>query len=751
MTMRRIITFLVALLACVSVFAGSYRRVSPQKDSISVAAIRAYLDGIRAKRPTVALVLSGGGAKGAAEIGALRYLDSLAIPVDIVFGTSIGGLIGGMIATGYTQAEMESLIRSLDWPYLMTDILQRRYKACERKDGEMITLPFYYSKRVDPDSLSRLKRISKSLPRGMIRGRNVSALISSITVGYQDSTSFLSLPVPFVTVATDLQSGKAKIWYGGHLHAAMRSTMSIPGVFEPVRYDDMVLSDGGQLNNYPVDLARECGADIVIGIDLSGGSQGLDNVLNVIMNSISVSAGETYEKNVAMTDVSIHPDLKGYNMMSFDARSVDLMIDRGYKAAKAMSDTLQGILRRTGPAPKGAAPRHEATNLNNRKVRISEVRILGVSPEEEKFLLGKIRKFTGLMGRKELDACVSILNGTGVFEAVSAELSGTEEPYNLRLHCRRGPVHVLGASLRADEEEYVAALVHVGLNVGSLSGSSFHAKAKVGANSNIDLLYRYKNLSGFSLGVGAYYGYTSRADYRFDAVPMHTLRTEAFLANANSRLLSLRAGARMEYFRIREFDFSKGYVSAFADCAFDSFDDAYFPSSGVKLSASYAFTPLSLKGDFDKFHTAALNASAALSPASWLTIVPSLAGRAVIGAAAPLPYTNLAGGYMAGRYLPQQLAFMGIKGVQMFDRVLVTGRIDARIRISRWNYISAIYNCLADAPTVKSLVKGSGSRLSHGAALEYGLHTLAGPVRAGLCWSDLTHRLGLYISVGYNF
>ena len=106
---------------------------------------------------------------------------------------------------------------------------------------------------------------------------------------------------------------------------------------------------------------------------------------------------------------------------------------------------------------------------------------------------------------------------------------------------------------------------------------------------------------------------------------------------------------------------------------------------------------------------------------------------------------------MAGRYLPQQLSFMGIKGAQMFDRVLVTGRIDARIRISRWHYISAIYNCLADAPTVESLVKGSGSWLSHGAALEYGLHTLAGPVRAGLCWSDLTHRLGLYISVGYNF
>lgn len=748
MTMRRIIIILAALLVSVPVFAGTYRRVSPQKDSISVAAIRAYLDGIRAQRPTVALVLSGGGAKGAAEVGALRLLDSLAIPVDLVLGTSIGGLIGGLYACGYSQDEMEKLIRGLDWPYLMTDILPRRYKAYERKTDESFTLPFYYSRRVDPDSLSFSKRISRSLPGGIVKGRNVSSLLSSLTVGYQDSTSFLALPVPFICVATELKSGKAKIWYDGHLTSAMRSTMSIPAVFEPVRYGNMILTDGGQLNNYPVDLARECGADIVIGIDLSGGSQGLDNVLNVIMYSIDVSGRETFEKNVSMTDVSIHPDLKGYDFMSFDEHSVDVMIEKGYKATFAHLDTLKAILRRTGPAEKRDV--RKAVDINLRKVRISGVEIEGVSPEEEIALRRRL-PVRDVVGRAGLDACISILTGTGAFESVTGELSGNEEPYLLRLHCRKGPVNEVGVSLRADEEEYVAALFRLGINTGSLSGHSFQAKAKVEANSNIDLLYRYKNLSGFSLGVGAYYGYTSRADYRFDAVPMHTLRTEAFLANANSRLLSLRAGARMEYFRIREFDFSKGYVSAFADCAFDSFDDAYFPSSGLKLSASYAFTPLSLKGDFDKFHTAFLNASAALSLASWLTIVPSLAGRAVIGGAAPLPYTNLAGGYMAGRYLPQQLAFMGIKGVQMFDRVLVTGRIDARIRIFSGNYISAIYNCLADAPTVKSLVKGSGSRLSHGAALEYGLHTIAGPVRAGLCWSDLTHRLGLYISVGYNF
>ena len=749
--MRRIIIIISLLLVSAPVFAGTYRRVSPEKDSISVAAIRAYLDGIRAKRPTVALVLSGGGAKGAAEVGALKVLDSLAIPVDIVLGTSIGGLIGGMYATGYSQAEMESLIRSLDWQYLMKDILPRRYKAFDRKDGESFTLPFYYSRRVEPDSLTRSKRVSRSLPDGMVKGRNVSALISSLTVGYQDSTSFLSLPVPFVSVATELKSGKAKIWYDGHLNAAMRSTMSIPGVFEPVRYKGMVLIDGGQLNNYPVDLARECGADIVIGIDLSGGSQGLDNVLNVIMYSISVSAGETFEKNLAMTDVSIHPDLKGYDMMSFDTRSIDLMIDRGYKAAKAMEDTLKGILKRTGPADKSVPNKQEAVNLNLRKVRISEVGIKGVTPEEEKYLLKKIAKYTALLGRQELDACVSILSGTGAFERVSAEILGREEPYQLRFNCRKGPVNAVGVSIRADEEEYVAAQLRLGLNVGSLSGHSLQAKAKVGANSNIDLLYRYKTLSGLAFGAGAYYGYISRADYRFDAAPMHIARAEAFLSTAGTRIMNLRAGARLEYFRAKEYDFSKAYVSAFADLGIDSFDDAYFPSSGAKVNASYTFTPIGLNGSIDKFHTASLKASVALSPARWCTIVPSVAGRAVSGGAAPLPYTNLAGGYIEGRYLPQQLSFVGIRGVRQFDRTVVTGRLDARLEIFRNNYISAIYNCLADAQDVKGLLKGKGSRLSHGAALEYGLRTIAGPVRAGLCWSDLTHRLGLYISVGYNF
>ena len=183
-----------------------------------------------------------------------------------------------------------------------------------------------------------------SLPSGMVYGQNVGNIFSAMSVGYQDEIDFYKdLPIPFLCVATDLVTGTAKIWTKGKLNTALRSTMSIPGLFTPVKVDGMVLVDGGMRNNYPTDLAKKCGADIVIGVNLSSGYKDyseINNIGDIIGTSIDMMGRPSFENNQNIPDVSIKPDLHEFTMLSFDTKSIDTIIGRGYEAALEVAPQL---------------------------------------------------------------------------------------------------------------------------------------------------------------------------------------------------------------------------------------------------------------------------------------------------------------------------------------------------------------------------------------------------------------------------
>ena len=265
--------FFVISLVMMLAFAGSHvsaRGIDPVADSLAVVNMQQRMAEIRKHRPVVALVLSGGGAKGAAHIGVIEYIEELGIPVDMVLGTSMGGLIGSLYSLGYTPAQMDSLVRGIDWGWIFSDRVPREYisySTNKYKEKYLLSIPFFYERdyfklKMEDDSnyddnIRRhgslhlgadqgessdaifKKNLLGSLPSAYIYGQNVSNLISSLTVGYQDSTDFSTFPIPFACVATDMVSGKAKIWHSGKINTAMRSTMSIPGVFAPVRTDGM--------------------------------------------------------------------------------------------------------------------------------------------------------------------------------------------------------------------------------------------------------------------------------------------------------------------------------------------------------------------------------------------------------------------------------------------------------------------------------------------------------------------------------
>ena len=510
-------------------------------DSASVSAVRVRMDSIRKTRPTVALVLSGGGAKGAAQIGVMEYLESIGMPIDMILGTSMGGLIGGIYALGYSAHQIDSIIRTVDWEQAMSDAVPREYISyaeSKYKEKYVLSIPFYYdteyykvlledemkyvdTKRhdeliglgADPGKSGNLikNNLLGSLPSGYIFGQNVYNLINGLSVGYQDSISFASLPVPFACVATEMVSGTAKYWHSGYFSTAMRSTMSIPGVFAPVKVDGMVLVDGGMRDNYPTAMARSLGADIVIGVEVSTDRKQYDEINNIgdiISQGIDMLGRSVYEYNMTLADINIHPHLPEYDMMSFDRESIDRIIRRGYEAAEKNGPELMEIKARVG---KDSLVLHnrKAIDINMRPVAVAGVDIRGVSEREKAILMRRIDLQPGdKVDKAQVEHIVADIFGTQCYDYVTYEMKGEEQPFDLVISCRQGPVHQFGIGVRLDTEEIVSVLLNIGLNAHSLQGSRFDFTGRISASPYFSFHYSYDAPKSPTLNATASVKYT---------------------------------------------------------------------------------------------------------------------------------------------------------------------------------------------------------------------------------------------------
>ena len=795
--------------------------IRPAEDSLTVEIIRHRMDSIRQYRPTVGLVLSGGGAKGAAHVGVLHSLEELHMPVDLVVGTSIGGLVGGIFAMGYNADDLEDLMTHIDWDYALSDKVDVKYiPYTDRKyrNTYLLNLPFYYSfpqfqmqkeadavlsgeipsgslSDNDPDgemedglhlgmedrkgggrylSLAR-ENIMGSLPSGFAFGQNVSGIISSLSVGYQDSIRFSSLPIPFACVATEMVTAKPKVWYGGKIGTALRSTMSIPGLFTPVKQDGMVLVDGGMRNNFPTDLARNLGADIIIGVDLSTGFHDyneLNNLMDIFSQTIDMFGRGAYEDNVKRTEVTVKPDLKGYDMLSFSEENIRNMLTIGYEGALKQARNLTAAKELAGPDTlTRQGPR--AINLSERKVAIWALEIVGVSDQESRYLASLLPFSVDTpVGKEELDDAVSRIYATGCFRQVTYELLGDKEPFRLRFHCRRGPVHRLGIGARMDSEEMVAMLLNLGINVHNLSGLSLDLTGKVGTNPyfRAEGTLRSQKKNTFNLAAQVHYVdknqfYSGDDTYKF---VYNNFRMEAYASNLNLKAFDVKIGMRSDRFNIKSFALAREgvegaelgmaapttYLSAFASGGMNNFDDLYFPSRGARLRIDYqwcygAFT----KGVISPFHS--ISSSGKFVAARFLegrmALMPSYDARILLGDDIPLPFLNVYGGNIEGRYVDQQFPFIGMSGGAYGGNFLAIGRTELRTRLTSNNYISLIGNVAYTSPTLSSIKMTTHENFAYGFGLQYNYYSVAGPLTVQVHWSNITKNVGLYLAAGFNF
>src|SRR5438270_2271222 len=313
----------------------------------------------RRSRPKLGLVLEGGGALGLAHIGVITWMEEHRIPVSYVAGTSMGGLVGGMYATGLSPAEVRELINSIDWDQVLSGVTPYQDLSFRRKEDA----------HEFPGQLEFGLRGGLRFPSGFNTGQEVNLVLDHVALPYSEIKSFNDLPIPFACVSTDLISGKPHVFRNGSLALAMRSTMSLPGIFTPVRSGKHLYADGFMLDNLPIDVGKQMGADIVLGIHLE--SAPLDpnadlSSFGVLGQSISVMSAVNVIRSMEQADILVTVPLQKYTTLVYN--KADAIIKVGYEAAASKAAVLSAFAvseaeweeylanrnarRRTAPVPQ---------------------------------------------------------------------------------------------------------------------------------------------------------------------------------------------------------------------------------------------------------------------------------------------------------------------------------------------------------------------------------------------------------------
>ena len=299
-------------------------------------------------RPKVGLALGGGGARGAAEVGVLKVLEEQGVKIDYIAGTSIGAIVGGLYASGYDATQLEEMFRSQQWLSLIGNRNEAlRNSILEQRDGTYYLFGF-------PLGKSKSSADVKHSGMGALSGARITSLIDSLTRQYNGIESFDRLPIPFRAVAVDINTQEEVLMDSCELELALRASMAIPGAFKPVKWKGRTLVDGGMLNNLPVDVVREMGADIVIAVDLDQSQHeerdfslketlGIGGILDWV---VSRPDWKKSKQNREDADIYINPQLAEYGISSFSPGSIDEMIERGRRAALDKLEQLEALRKK---------------------------------------------------------------------------------------------------------------------------------------------------------------------------------------------------------------------------------------------------------------------------------------------------------------------------------------------------------------------------------------------------------------------
>ncbi|AUF95504.1 hypothetical protein CXQ80_06495 [Pseudomonas sp. 02C 26] len=588
-------------------------------------------------RPKVGLVLSGGAARGLAHIGVLKALEEQGVRVDAIAGTSMGAVIGGLYASGYSVEELEKLATTLDWQQALSDAPPRKDVPFRRKQDDRDFLVKQKLSFRDDGSLG--------LPLGVIQGQNLALLLESKLAHTADTRDFDKLPIPFRAVATDIASGEKVVFRRGHLPQVIRASMSIPAVFAPVEMDGRLLVDGGMVDNIPLDVAREMGVDLAIVVDIGTplrDRKQLNTVVDVLNQSITLMTRRNSEEQLAnlhRDDILIQPPLAAFGVTDFGR--TDEMIEAGYRATRALDARLATLRQAEGDTQLAIA-----RSPRQRTPVITAIKVENDSKVSDDVIRYYVRQPIGEpLELERLQTDMGTLYGLDYFDGVQYRVvhKGDDNTLVIKASGKRGGTDYLRLGLNLSDDMRGDSAFNLGasyrINGINRLGGEWLTRAQIGDQQELYSEFYQPLDIGSRYFVAPYLDLGSQnieATLENDPIAEYRLQRYGFGINLGRQIGTygeVRAGVGKAWgnadVRIGDQDlpsvsFNEGFYEL--KYSFDTLDNVYFPHSGEDIGLTLRNYDKSLDSD-SNYRQWELNVDKALSSGADTLVLGGRYGR----------------------------------------------------------------------------------------------------------------------------
>ena len=708
------------------------------------------------ERPRIGVVLSGGGAKGFAHIGALKVIEEAGLPIDYIAGTSMGSIIGGLYAIGYSPETMTQLVREQNWNAIMSDDIPQKYISIDEKMLDrhyLATFPF------------RNKKIQ--MKSSIYDGEMINLLLARLTSPAYKIKNYNELSVPFLCVATDIENAEAYEMTRGNLQRSIRASMSIPFYFPPVEVDGRLLIDGGMRNNFPVPNVREKGVDIIIGVDVQRNfhkKEELSSMAKIMDQIIAMSDIDAYSKAKEDIDIYIKPELAKYGMMDFN--SYDTIITLGELATREYLPQLRRLADSIKNIQDYKIERQDIWPLDS--IYVMSLKIDGVKGESANFIRKSIGKsYPAKMAIHDIESDIMSIYATGYYKDIWYELIPAPKGANLVIHCTKKEVESVSIAAHYDTDYGIGILANITLkNIfnfpkrSTLSADINIAEDpyfKLRFHSNISQKFKYGiDLASIKLFMNQYYDKTINNSYS-----VQDNKADLFIEYMPTLGQQFRVGIIGNYVNLRDNlihvvdpDYYDFISYAYFNYHINNEDSPTFASKGwkININGKYIIPVIKLEDGSQMGQSIILRSD--LDVAIAIMKRHSLKLGATIGLSIamnelPLSYKFFVGGQSHMKYFDNIISFDGLRFTQLYGSNIAIGKISWQYNfysnfyaIANFNggYIANDYNHWF---TDDSFVFGAG--------LTLGVKTIAGPIEVCLMGSNRCSSMIGFLNVGYWF
>ena len=716
--------------------------------------------------PKIGLVLSGGGAKGFAHIGALKVIDSLGVKIDYVAGTSMGAIVGSLYASGYSGKELDSIFKNANFEDIINDKLPREAKTFyERDQAEKyaISIPF--------------DDFEIQVPKSLSRGQNVFNLLTKVMLHVNHINDFSQLPIPFFCIATDIETGEEVVLDSGNLPKAVTASGAFPSLFQPVNINGRVLLDGGVVNNYPIKKLKEKGLDIIIGVDVQDGLRDRENlkaatdVLIQVNNFRTINDMKEKEK---LTDILIRPDIKDFSVISFS--EVSTIIERGRMGALKTLEQLKNLSNiEVGHT---TIPRIQSVD----SIKFNDVLIRGNEKYTRSYILGKLKlKQKNTIDYYEFNKGINNLMATNNFDRFDYRLEPLDDGYKLVADIEEAENKTfLKLGIHYDDLYKSAALINLTRKRNLFNNDVAALDFIVGDNIRYNFQYYIDKGFNWSVGLTSRYNHfeknikassiiedsqlqgpqINKVEYEVNDFTnrffLQTLFQQDFLLTLGLEHKRLKISTETISDEDPELDetiFEKSdFISAFGQLKLDSFTDKYFPKRGFLVDCDFHLylSSTDYNDTFSEFSIAQGNFAFAFKLANNIYTTIGSQGGFKVGNDDTKSLDFVLGGYgnnLINNYIP----FYGYDFISLPGNSFVKAYTNLDFEIFKKHHVIAGINFA----NVDSDIFEGGEWLTSpdysGYAIGYSVETFLGPIEAKWTYSGETKQSIWFFNLGFWF